>query len=659
MLYYGVGYSPEYWTAEQAQDHPSLMRKAGLNVVRMGEFAWSRFEPESGRYRFDWLDSIIRDLYKKGLATVLNTPTCTPPPWAYAKHRGILRVDRQGHRGHVGTPGYCCKNAPEYQMLADQIVEKMARHFAEFEEVIGWQTDYEVEIPSATRCYCEHCETAFRQWLVTKYGSTDAVNEAWGGAFWSFEFRQWNEIPLPRGRSARCNPGHWLDFARFSSDTQIAFHKRQYELLKSLCPNQFVTHGLRSTLPKNDVYRLAAHLDVVSCDNHSDAQEDPLLASYRHEAARSLKGSFWIMEQACGPTDWARAGSLGESPEPGEMRRRVWQAIANGAEGVLYQRWRACLTGAEQYRQGILDHDGEPRRRYAEVRKTGEELLKVRAYLENARVDARIALILSYEILWSLEHRPGIPNWSYARHCFELYRAVKRRGHACDVVNPDVDLAKYKVVLAPCLTIVDDALVTRLGAFVKGGGTLLLTPRAGACTPANAMTHRTRPGLLTDLVGATVEDVRAYHRGQTQEITFARGGLIAQTCTVGQWIEMLKCTSAEAVAEYRTEPFAGKPAIVRREHGLGEVHYLGVYLPTESLEKFLSYLLPEYPVKSIPDGVEITQRKGDAGRIVFIINHRAERQTLELPGKMQDLLTEEIVGPQVKVASHGVLILRV
>jgi beta-galactosidase len=658
MLYYGACYYPEHWTAEQAKDHISLMRKAGFNVVRMGEFAWCKFEPEPGRYKFDWLDPVIEAAHRAGISTVLGTPTCVPPQWAVTRHPTMLQVDEYGRRRNPGARCHCCKNALEYQMLSDQIVEKLARHYAAVEGVIGWQTDNELGCHDTVRCYCDHCEKAFRQWLLEKYKTTDAINEAWGTAFWGFELREWNQIPLPRHMVTGPNPGHWLDFVRFCSDTQVKFQKRQYELIKSICPDHFVTHNYMGWFGQIDYYELARYVDFPSLDNYPDGADDPLMPAFAHELARSYKGRFWVMEQKSGPTGDGQTELMGEQPETGDIRRWAWQAVANGADAVCYFRWRACLTGAEQYWHGILDHDGLPRRRYAEVKKTGEEFLKVGALIAGSLVEAKVALLRDFEVLWSLERRPGAPGFSYDRHCFELYRAIKRRGHDCDILNARGDFAKYKVLLAPALTIVGEELAKKLSDFVKGGGTLVLTPQSGTRTPTNSMSDKPRPGLLAELTGVTVEEVRPYHGGRTGDIAFVRGLLIAQSCSVGTWVEVLRCASARPVAEHRDTSLAGLPAITVNDYGEGCVYYMGVYLPWPFLEKFLADLLPEFAVKEIPEGVEITQRKSDQARYVFIINHGREARSVTLPGQAQDVLSGETVGPKVKISANGVLILK-
>jgi beta-galactosidase len=407
-----------------------------------------------------------------------------------------------------------------------------------------------------------------------------------------------------------------------------------------------------------DYYKLAKHTDFVSWDNYPDEHGDPLQTSYEHEMTRSYTGGFWVLEQKSGPGGSAKDGLWGEPPETGAIRRWAWQAVANGADGLCFFRWRAALAGAEQYCHGILDHDGVPRKRYSEVALTGQEFARIGPQLEGTRVEAKIGMIRSFDCLWSIERQPGAPGFHYDQHCFEMYRVAKRKGHACDMLNVDADFSKYKVLLAPCLTMVDDGLAKSIKAFVKAGGTLVLTPQSGARNFNNTLLDTPRPGPLAKLAGVTVEEVRVYHHGQTSEITFARGPLIAEICKVGGWSEVLRCSSAESIAEYRDGAIAGKTAISRNAVGNGQVYYLGVNPPREILERIVDDFLPELPIKNVPPSVEVTQRKGPAGRFVFILNHSGERQTISLPGQIMDLLTEEKVGPEITLSANGVLILR-
>ncbi|MBM3288958.1 MAG: hypothetical protein FJY92_02280 [Candidatus Hydrogenedentes bacterium] len=656
MLRFGACYHPEQWTDEQAKDHIKLMVKARMNVVRLAEACWCRFEPEQGRFRFDWLDPVIAALHKEGIATVLCTPTAIAPLWVFNRHPNVVRVDARGHKAPATAPHACCVNAPEFQMLTDAIVQSLARHYAKTDGVIAWQLDNALGGGGSARCYCEHCEKAFRQWLLAKYQSTEKVNEAWCAPSSGMDVRQWNEIALPRGERGRANAGQWLDFARFCSDAIAGYYRRQADTIKANCPNHEITFNAVPRAGHVRLHAIAGHASFAGRVNAPD-RSDAFIASYGHAIARSVKGRFWVMEQSCSARQ-ERAGVANESPDSAELRRWCWQAVANGAQGVCFYPFRSPVGGDDNLRLGVLEWDGAPRRRYKEILRTGEEFGKAAPELDGLAIEAKVALLRSFDSRWSSEAQPGLPGYHYDDHCFDLYRAVKRTGHACDMIDPESDWKKYSTILAPGLSVVNDALAARLEKFVKDGGTLVLTPQSGSRENTNAMTTIPRPGLFAALVGAAVEEIVVAPGDAPQTINFARGALIAQTCKVRSWFEVLEPMGAEPIAEFLDGRLKGKPAIVRRGVGNGQAIYAGVYLPREVLDPFIAEYLPEFPMKDIPDGVEVVQHKGDKGRVVFVLNHTGERQAVKLPGKFPDLITGETVGPTVTISANGILVLK-
>lgn len=656
MLRLGTCYHHERWTAEQAADHIRLMVKAHITVARMGEACWCKFEPEQGRFRFEWLDPLIAELHKEGIATILCTPTAIAPLWVYNRHPNVLRVDARGHRAPTTSPHACCVNAPEFQMLTDAVVQNLARHYAKMDGVIAWQLDNMLGSAGSARCYCDHCEKAFRQWLLAKYETTDKLNEAWLSASSGLEVRQWNEVTLPRDARGHANAGQWLDFARFCSDSLIGYYKRQSDSIKATCPGHDITVNAVPRAGHLRLHKLAESLTFAGRVNAPD-RTDGFLASYGHAIARSVNGKFWVMEQSC-TAKQDRTGTVSETLDPAELRRWCWQAVAIGATGVCVSPFRSPVGGDDNLRPGVIEWDGRPRRRYKEILRTGEEFSKAGPELEGLAIDAKVAIMRSFDSRWSSEAQPGLPGFHYDDHCFDLYRAVKRTGHACDMIDPESDIKQYSAVIAPCLSVVDDALVARLETYVKGGGTLILTPQSGSRETTNAMTTIPRPGLFAPLVGATVEEIVVAPGDTPQTLNFARGALIAQTCKVRTWFEVLELMGAEPVAEYLDGRLKGKAAIVRRQVGNGQAIYIGVYLPRETLEQFIAEHMPDFPVKAIPDGVEVVQHTGGKGHAIFVLNHTGERQSLKLPGTFPDLISGETVGPSITISANGILVLK-
>ncbi len=308
--------------------------------------------------------------------------------------------------------------------------------------------------------------------------------------------------------------------------------------------------------------------------------------------------------------------------------------------------------------RGLLTADGRPAAAHKEMRRTSDELTKILPRLKGTRVEPKIAMLTQHDARLTIEHPGARPDAGAEIVNHAWYKAIKRIGHGCDIVMPGCSLASYKLVVAPWLPFVDDAIADQLETYVKGGGRLILGPGSGARTAANTLRDVPAPGLLLPIVGTTVDETVHTPFDEPMTINFARGALIAQRADVSGRVEVLDRMTAQAVGEYVGGRFAGKAAITRYELEKGEVHYVGAHLPADILHAFLAEVLPDYPMKKIPAGVEVVERRGKDKRIVFILNHTAERQTATLPKACLDLLSDEKVGPEVTLSANGVLILR-
>ncbi|GMW01273.1 MAG: beta-galactosidase [Candidatus Hydrogenedentota bacterium] len=659
MLRFGVCYEPEVWSFDQAYDHIKLMRKAHMNVVRIGECAWGQFEPEQGRYRFDWLEPTLADFRKQQIEVVLCVPTVAPPMWVYTRHPSITRVDRSGARVAPGGRNPCCKNHPEFNILCEGLTQQLARHYAKAEGIFGWQIDSAFGRSDSAECYCDHCEKAFRDWLIKKYKDLDALNTAWGAAKDSQTLRQWNEARLPRADSALVNPSQKLDYCRFVSDSHIGFFKRLRDILKAACPEHAITHNMEPESDAVEWRTLADEVGWPSCNAGNFANEDPYYAAYVYAKTRTARSGHWVMELPAGPEADTTTGIQCESPEQGDLRRRVWQAIANGADGVCFKHWRSPLHGAAQIESGVLDHDGIPRRRYKEIAATGDEVDRAADALRGTRWQPVVGLMRSADIAWTLKQRPCAPGFDYDDRCFELFRSVKRTGHNCSIISPSDSLTGFKAILTSSLAIANAEMAANLVKFVKEGGTLIISAQSGSREANGSMSAAKRPGVLAELAGATVQETLALHHGKTHKINFARGPLIGEICDVGSWGEVLEPTTAQVIAEYAQGRLMGQPAIVHHNIEAGQVFYMGVYLPRNVLEPFIADVLPEYPIRMFPDGIEIAQRRSDAAHYLFVLNHSGERQVVILPKAYPELLRGEQVGPEVTISSNGILILNI
>ncbi len=649
MFYFGVDYYPEHWPEERWAIDAGLMAQAGMNVVRLAEFAWAKLEPRDGQFDFAWLDQALEILYRQGLRAVLGTPTASPPPWLMSAHPALFRRREDGQYLTYGNRREYCPSYPLYHDYSRRIVEKMADHYADHPAVIGWQIDNEF----GDRCYCQVCTAAFQEWLCRRYGTLDCLNESWGTVFWGHIYNDWREIPAPLSTGGSPNPGLALDYNRFMSDAYLAYQQMQVDILRLRCPGHFVTHNLMGfAYDRLNYFDLARSLDFVSWDNYprhqwwSDREvpaEGPALG---HDAMRGLLGkNFWVMEQQAGPGGWEMVGM---APRPGELRLWAYQAIAHGADAIIFFRWRTARFGTEQYWHGLLNHDGSLSRRYAEIKRMGAEIKRVGQQILGSTFKPAVAMLQSYDSRFAFQVQPNNPRFSYYTHFLSLYRSLHRRNVLVDVVSPGADLSGYALVLAPAFHVVTEAEADRLRRYVENGGALLVTPRSGVKDAVNRVVDRPLPGLLAELCGVEVEDYDSLAPGMGNEVEWSVPGEDLPPSPVSIWCDILRPTTAAAIARYRQEFYAGKPAATHNRYGKGQVVYAGALEGEAFYDVILGWLLARSGVKPVlasPPGVEVTERWQGQQRLLFVLNHSDREQTIELEMAYMDLIRDQQIQP--------------
>lgn len=663
MLPYGVDYYPEHWPQARWAEDARLMQEAGINVVRLAEFAWSKLEPAEGCYDFGWLDQAIETLAARGIKTVLGTPTASPPPWLMAAHPDAFLVDASGVRNTYGNRRQYCPTHPAYREYSARIVRAMAGHYKDTPHVIGWQIDNEF----GDRCYCPECQRAFQAWLEAKYGTLDALNARWGTVFWSHTYSDWAQIPLPWTTSRAPNPALALDYARFMSDTYVAYQQVQVDILRQACPRHLITHNFMGFgYDRINYYDLAAPLDLVAWDNYPRGFWNPVeavqpaVAALGHATMRGLKRrNFWVMEAQSGASGWA---VMGLSPRPGEIRLWAYQSLAHGADALVYFRWRTCRFGTEQYWHGVLDHDGRPRRRYDEIRRTGQELARIGDALLESEVRAEAALLLSYDSRFAFQVQPNHPDFRYSEHVASYYRALHGRNVPVDIVPPEGDLSPYRLVIAPALHVLDEGIAANLRRYVEGGGVLVLTARSGVKDAANAVVDMPLPGLLAGLCGVEVAEYDVMPPEASNPLLFVEPQLASAGAhgAARLWCDVLDLQGADAVARYTQGHCAGRPAVSAHQVGRGRALYVGTVGDDELVKVLTGWALALAGVEPLlltPPGVEVAARwKGDR-RLLFVLNHDAQPHRVSLEGAYLDLVSGEHKAGNVSLPGREVMVL--
>jgi beta-galactosidase len=659
-FYFGADYYPEHWPEERWLEDARLMKSAGFNLVRLAEFAWAKMEHLEGQFDFAWLDRAIQILSVQGIQIVLGTPTASPPPWLMAKQADLFLVGQDGVRLSYGSRREYCPNHPLYRQHTERIVTAMAEHYHDNPAVIGWQIDNEF----GNRCFCEICADKFHKWLQERYQTLDMLNTRWGTIFWSHIYTSWAQIPAPLNTAGSHNPSLALDYYRYMSDTYREYQKFQIDILRRICPKHFVTHNLMGfKFNQLNYYDNSADLDFVSWDNYPRTQwdmhskVDPARAALSHDTMRGLKKqNFWVMEQQSGGGGWE---NVAIPPKPGEIRLWTYQAIAHGAEAIVYFRWRTSRSGTEQNWQGILEQHGIPGRRYKEVSQIGRELQQIGEKIAGAQLKASIAIMQSYDARFAFQVQPNNPRFSYEKHVQDIYRGFFNNHVNLDIVSENDPLVGYKVIVVPSLYILTETTTETLKQFVEKGGIVVFTPRTGVKDNSNLVVNSKLPGLVSKLCGIEIEEYVSLPIDEDNKVQFELPQLEDEFNASG-WVDVLKPNGAEVIAYYSQDYYAGKPAATINSLANGKVIYLGFLGDDTCYDAIASWLISLIgiePLLDVPAGLEVVERCQGDRNLIFVLNHSSQQQEIFLETSSLDLLSGKVLTGLVELSPFDVLIL--
>lgn len=657
-IWYGGDYNPDQWPEEVWREDVRLFKLAGINVATLPVFGWARLQPAEDRYDFDWLDRVLDLLTENGISACLATPTAAQPAWMSKRYPDILPVDVTGTRRMHGRRVNFCPNSPNYRRLSQEMARRLAERYREHPALVAWHVANEY----GHYCYCDLCAEAFRAWLKARYGSLDAVNEAWYTSFWGHTFSAWDEIETPTENGERGNQPMLLDYDRFQSDAILECYLGEYRILKAATPDVPVTTNLMGPFKPLDYHAWAPHLDVVSWDNYPPRGAHMGTVAMRHELMRGLKDGqpFMLMEQTPGTQNWQ---AYNAQKRPGVMRLWSYQAVAHGADTVMFFQLRRSRGGPEKYHSAVIEHVGhEHTRVFREVAALGKELAGLGDTLLDARQRARVALLFDWQNWWALEYSSG-PSilLEYLPQLEKYYTALWGQNIATDVVRPDADLSAYDLVVAPALYMVRPGVAANLEGYVRDGGTLVTTFFSGMVNENDLVTLGGYPGELRDLLGIWVEENDALLPDESNTIEMvAPLGRLQGSYTCGMLCDVLHAEGAEVLATYGSDYYAGYPVLTRHRYGQGWACYVASDPDPAFVADLLGTLCDERGIEaplSVPEGVEVTQRhKGDA-TYTFVLNHNAEPVRLALPAPARDLLSGRCLEGEVDLVGNDVLIL--
>jgi beta-galactosidase len=604
MLTIGVYYYPEAWPESQWARDMSNIRKLNMEFVHMGEFAWYFMEPEEGKYQFDWLEKNVALAAQNGLKVVLCTPSATPPIWLTRAHPEILMVDAQGRTMDHGSREHADWSSPLYRKYVTKIDSQLAKRFGHDPRVWGWQIDNELSHYGKRFSYSPAATVKFREWLKEKYGTIDKLNAAWGGAFWSTMYQNFDQIDIPNEATLVADPSPHavLDFRRWFAHEAADYLNMQATVLRQYSQNQWITTNFMSMHGDVDPALSQKTLDVFSWTHypvHGNMNEGPLgfrlgsseEMSFMHDFMRSFNGLSGPMELQPGQVNW---GDINPWPLPGAIHMWLLRAFGAGARLVCTYRYRQPLYGSELYHKGLAETDGVTPspggREYAQAMQDVIELRK--HYNPDARepesyAARRTAFLISFDARWDIENHPQSKRWDTTAHWFRYYRALKSMMAPVDVLTADRDFSKYPFVVAPAYQLVDEELIRRFTDYVQNGGHLVLTCRTGQKDMRGHLWEAPWAAPILPLIGARIPFYDLLPMGVNGHVT-ANGKEYAW----GSWADILQPDAGtEVLAQYADQFYSGRPAAVQHKLGKGTVTYIGVDTLDGELERALLHSL--------------------------------------------------------------------
>ncbi len=636
-IWYGGDYNPEQWPEEVWEEDVRLMQRGGITLATVGVFSWARLEPREGEFDFGWLDRVLDGLHAGGIRVDLATATASPPPWLPHAYPEVLPVTADGVTLSVGSRQHYCPSSPVYRRLAARLVSAIAERYGSHPALELWHVNNEYGCHVA-HCYCDVSAKAFREWLRARYGSVERLNEAWGTAFWSQQYGDFAEVYPPRAMPTFTNPGHALDFDRFSSDELLDCYRMERDILREVTPEVPITTNFMGFFKGVDYWRWAKEVDVVSDDSYPDPADpdSPAYGAMVRDLVRSLgAGRPWIlMEQASSAVNWRRRNAA----KPAGMNRGLsYQALGRGADGILYFQWRQSVAGAEKFHSGMLPHSGTETKTWREIEQLGGELAGLDR-VRGTRVPADVAILFDWDSWWSIEQEATPGEIPYVQHAFAWYRELHRRTVTADFVSPSADLSRYRAVIVPSLFVATAEALAGLDAYVRAGGRLLVTFQTGITDQDAHITEGGYLGVLAETLGVRVEEFAPpagpdlAGTGGAPVPGTAFGGELIRGGTGTLWSEYLHSEGADVLASFEGGELDGWPAITANRRGEGRAWYVATLPDPDAMAALLDAVLSDAgvsPVLAQPvEGVEAV-RRGDS---VFLVNHTPAEARVTLNG---------------------------
>ena len=652
-MLFGAAYYPEHRERQCWEYDLDNMQRAGVNCLRVGEFAWCRFEPELDKFDFSWMDDFKDLASKRGIKLLMCPPLRTPPAWLVEREPSVKLVRNDGVALEFGSRYSFCINHPFLLERGRKLAELMASRYGSDPDIESWHLDN--EHGDEPDCHCPICKRKFQEWCRTRYNSIEALNKAWGMIFWGLEFNSFEQIPTPLVSKTYHSPSHLLAWRRFRSDSTIGAVAFQRLAVRKNSAKE-ITSNLQGWNPRTDYYKLAENFDYCGLNSYPPYGDGSKFYPASLIRTRGVKGgkAFHIHELRNGAH--MVPGRESNTPAPNEVERLIIHSVGNGADGIFHFRWRACPFGVEQSHGTVTDYDGRPKRIYPEVAKAFKGLGKISKLIESSTVKSSIAVLFDFNTWWVMGNNAewdGAPGL-YVNHFDKIINAVKGLNANVDSVGPDGDFGRYKILVVPALSCADDTLAEKFAIFVKNGGILVWHPLSGL-KDMDAKIHpeRIHP-KLKELLGVDIREFATLAKDEKGEFEWN-----GKEWKSHLFRDLPTLEGATSKGVHKDSWLKGTPAVTVNKTGKGQA----LYVTTYAEEAFYAELFAKLGVKpnlegEIPQSVEVSARTtNDGRRLLFLVNTRNFAQTLKLPFKTRDIYNEEDLAKSFEIESFGSRIL--
>lgn len=658
---HGGDYNPDQWRhiPGTLEEDVRLMKLAHCNLMSVGIFSWAALEPREGEYDFDWLERVLDTLYANGIHVFLATPSGARPAWMSQKYPEVLRVSDQGIRNLHGERHNHCFTSPVYRAFVHKINAALAERFGKHPAVVGWHVSNEY----SGECHCELCQEAFRRWLMKKYGTLNALNQAYWTGFWAKTYTDWSQLHSPSARGEGSIHGLYLDWMRFVTDQTIDFMRHEVEAVRAFSDLP-VTTNLMGSFYGLDSFRFARVLDFASYDSYPSWGETSdysiaLGAGFQYDITRSILNKPWIlMESTPSMVNWKE---ICQPKRPGMHLASSLLTVAHGSDSVMYFQWRKSRGAAEKFHGAVVGHErSEHTRVFRDVTEVGECLERILPVL-HARTEARAALMFDWNNRWAIANANGPRKDKQHDEIVQEHYAALAGAHVnIDIVDEEKPLQGYSLVSAPMLYMVKPGLAERLRAFVEKGGTLVLTYFSGYVDENDLCFLDGMPGPLRPLAGVWAEEIDALYPGQSNKIVMRPGNALdlEGEFACGFLCELAHAEGAQALADYGEDFYAGMPAVTENRLGKGRVIYLAARAEQKFLDLLYERLLRDAgvaPIVDAPAGVIVKEREKDGKKYTFLLNFAGQDVRMAVPEGL-DLVSGARVCGETALKNRQVMI---